>query len=226
MSVPASASAFIGLRHVFKEPSLLVTALTHPSYAAEAQVTSSQRLEFLGDAVLKLLVAELLYVQFPDWPEGTLTHATHRLVGNAHIADLARQMHLGSALRLGKGASRDGTAGREKVLADCFEALIGAVYEDGGYDAVRAEFGATFKSHIEGLQAPSVDLKSQLQAREQKAGRPMPLYRDAGSSGNDHARLWRMELVLGKRVFGPASASSKAAAEVALATMALLDDDG
>jgi len=215
-----------GLRHAFKDPSLLVTALTHPSYAAEAHVPSNQRLEFLGDAALKLLVAELLYEEFPDWPEGSLSPTLGRLVGNAHIADLARQMNLGSALRLGKGASRDGTAGREKVLADCLEALIGAVYEDGGFDAVRVEFGDAFKACIEGIETPSIDFKSQLQAREQKAGRPLPLYRDAGSTGNDHARLWRVELVLGKRVFGPASASSKAAAEVELAMLALREVQG
>ncbi len=226
MNGPELSGAVAGLRHVFKDPSLLVTALTHPSYSAEARVASNQRLEFLGDAALKLLVAELLYEEFPDWPEGSLSPTLGRLVGNAHIADLARNMNLGAVLRLGKGASRDGTAMREKVLADCLEALIGAVYEDGGFDAVRDEFAAVFKTCIEGIESPSIDFKSQLQAREQKAGRPLPLYRDAGSSGNDHARLWRMELVLGKRVFGPASASSKAAAEVELAMMALRETEG
>lgn len=223
---PTPVGPVRGLEHVFADPALLETALTHPSYAAEAQVASNQRLEFLGDAVLKLLVAELLYREFPDWPEGSLSPTLGQLVGNAHIAGIARSMGLGEAMRVGRGAARDGTRTREKVLADCLEALIGAVYLDGGYPAVRAGFAAAFTESIAAIQAPSMDVKSRLQAREQKAGRPVPRYRDVGSTGEDHALQWRVELLVGGRVYGPASASTKAAAEVALAAMALADDAG
>lgn len=220
---PTPVGSVIGLGHRFADPTLLETALTHPSYAAEAHVPSNQRLEFLGDAVLKLLVAELLYSEFPDWPEGSLSPTLGQLVGNAHIAGIARAMGLGDAMRVGRGAARDGTRTREKVLADCLEALIGAVYLDGGYGAVRAEFAAAFTANIASIDAPAMDAKSRLQAREQKAGRPVPRYRDVGSTGDDHALQWRVELLVGSKVYGPASASTKAAAEVALAVMALAD---
>ncbi len=209
------------MNHRFKDRALLEQALTHTSFASEARVPSNQRLEFLGDAALKLLVAERLYKRFPGWPEGHLSTTLGRLVGNAHLAELARARGLGEELRLGRGARSMADADRANVLADAFEAVIGAVFEDGGFDAVQAEFGPTFDVIINNLSGPAEDPKSRLQEREQKAGRAVPDYRTVREEGRDHNRVWVMELHVAGKMFGPVSGKSKKAAQVELAAMAL-----
>lgn len=211
------------MNHRFLDPSLLQTALTHPSFSAEAKVPSNQRLEFLGDAVLKMVVAETLYAAFPDWPEGHLSTTLARLVGNQFIAGLARERGLGAQLRLGKGASKEGVGDRENVLADSLEALIGAVYLDGGLDAVRLEFSPQLLGQVALLDEPKGHPKTQLQEREAKAGRPLPEYRHLGTEGADHERLWVADLRVDGRTFGPARGASKRAAETELARLALAD---
>lgn len=211
------------MKHTFRNRALLEQALTHTSFSAEARVPSNQRLEFLGDAALKLLVAELLYRRFPDWPEGNLSTTLGRLVGNAHLAKLARAAQLGEALRLGRGARNMADADRENVLADAFEAVIGAVFEDAGFDAVRAEFGPVFEAVIAGMDGPAEDPKSRLQEREQKAGRAVPDYRTIREEGRDHTRVWVLELTVNGRSYGPVSGKSKKAAQVELASLALAD---
>lgn len=207
--------------HEFRDPSLLQTALTHGSYAAEHKVASNQRLEFLGDAVLKMLVAELLYRAFPGWPEGSLSTTLGYLVGNSHIGGLALELGLADELRVGKGAALTGDRQRLNVLADAFEAVIGAVYEDAGLDAVRASFGPLFAQRIAGLAVPIGDYKSSLQEREAKARRPLPEYRTVGTEGDEHDKLWLVQLRLGEETFGPVRAKSKRAAETELARLAL-----
>ncbi|MSP57004.1 MAG: ribonuclease III [Myxococcales bacterium] len=207
--------------HPFQDPSLLQTALTHGSYAAEHGVVSNQRLEFLGDAVLKMLVAELLYRAFPDWPEGSLSTTLGFLVGNAHIGGLALELGLADDLRVGRGAALTGDRRRLNVLADAFEAVIGAVYEDGGLDAVRASFGPIFAERIATLAVPIGNYKSSLQEREAKAKRSLPEYRIVGTEGKDHDKLWLVQLRLGEETFGPVRGKSKRAAETELARLAL-----
>jgi len=209
------------MNHRFNDRALLEQALTHTSFASEARVPSNQRLEFLGDAALKLLVAERLYRRFPTWPEGHLSTTLGRLVGNAHLAELARERGLGDALRLGRGARSMADADRANVLADAFEAVIGAVFEDGGFAAVQAEFGPRFDDVIAKLEGPAEDPKSRLQEREQKAGRAVPDYRTVREEGRDHNRVWVMELHVAGKTFGPVSGKSKKLAQVELAAMAL-----
>lgn len=211
------------MKHKFQNRALLEQALTHTSFATEARIPSNQRLEFLGDAALKLLVAELLYTRFPDWPEGHLSTTLGRLVGNAHIAQLARAADLGDALRLGRGARSMADSDRENVLADAFEAVIGAVFQDGGFDAVRTEFGPVFEAVIAKMDGPAEDPKSRLQEREQKAGRAVPDYRTVREEGRDHTRVWVLELKVNGRSYGPVSGKSKKAAQIELAAMALAD---
>ncbi len=207
--------------HQFANPSLLATALTHSTYASEARIPSNQRLEFLGDAVLKLLVVDLLVASFPGWPEGSLAKTVSHLVGNTNIAGLSQDLGVSAALRLGKGAEREGVRQREKVRADALEALIGAVYLDGGLDAVKLAFGPVFLAQIRELEGASEHAKTRLEEREQQAKRDAPKYDVVGCEGPDHDRLWVVQLRVDGKKFGPVRARSKRAAELELAGMAL-----
>lgn len=114
-------------------------------------------------------------------------------------------------------------ADRENVLADAFEAVIGAVYEDGGFEAVRAEFGPVFGAVISRMDGPAEDPKSRLQEREQKAGRAVPDYRTLREEGRDHERVWILELRVNGKTYGPVGGKSKKAAQIELAAIALAD---
>lgn len=209
-----------GLGYTFRDPSLLEVALTHRSAAHELGprgrrklLPDNERLEFLGDAVLSLVVSEYLWTALPDAPEGALTRARASLVQESALADAARSLGLGAALRLGKGEDR--TGGREKpsLLADCLEALLGAVYLDGGLEAARACTLGLLTSALATVTSEDPrDERSQLQELLQESQGITPTYTVTAAIGPDHARTYEVELVAGAGLRALGRGSSKKAA--------------
>lgn len=174
------------LGYRFTNKGLLLRALTHPSYGAERHAPDYQRLEFLGDAVLELAVSEYLFSRFPDAPEGRLTFARARLVREETLFEAAVRLHLGGEILLSVGEDRSGGRTRPSILSDVMEAIIAAVYLDGGqkpaFDLVRRLLGGRMDSV---LSEEAMDFKSRLQMRTQKKGL-LPEYRLIEKSGPPH----------------------------------------
>lgn len=214
------------LGYTFHDRSLPVQALTHPSYLHEASGGDGgdyQRLEFLGDAVLGLLLAEMLYVHYPDWDEGALSQLRSRLAGQDILADRARILGIGTFFLLGRGEEQ--TAGREKdsILADVLEALIAALYQDGGLQAARSLVVRLFE---ELAAAPELlvlgrDSKSELQEFLSSNGDSLPEYRLVEESGLPHDRLFIFQILVGDTVVGVGQGKSKKIAQQAAAARAL-----
>ncbi len=217
----------------FRDPSLLDHALVHRSYCNEHGLDASdsyERLEFLGDAVLELIISDRLYDQFPDADEGQLTKARSSLVRGKVLAGVARRLGLGEILKVGQGVESSGGRDQDSVLAATFEAVIAAVYLDQGLEAVR-EFVcrnlAAELADIAKLGAPPENPKSQLQELLQGHGLPPPTYRSAGREGPDHSPMFRVEAVVSNRVIGRGEGGRKSDAEKAAAedALALLQND-
>ena len=180
------------LAYTFRDRALLQLALTHPSVAHEhgAPVQTNQRLEFLGDAILQLVLTRELYEKFPQFGEGPLTKARAKLVNRRTLADRARQLGIGPYLIVSRGEEMHGGRERPSALADTYEALLGAVFLDGGFEAAREfilrEFQAAFGglSVIPVLENPKGELQEFLQASSSES----PQYRVAAVSGPDHDR--------------------------------------
>src|SRR6185503_7772667 len=141
---PAGGEPRVGVGHAFANPDLLRQALTHRSYGTP----NNERLEFVGDAVLGFVVALTLYERFPDTPEGQLTRARAHLVREDTLAQVARRIDLGGAIRLGEGELKSGGADRPSILADAMEAMFGAIFLDGGFDAVDAAISRLYAGEI------------------------------------------------------------------------------
>lgn len=208
----------MSIPHQFANPALLDEALTHASLAADG--VDNQRLEFLGDAVLQIVVSEWLHELHRGWNAGQLTKARARLVNTGTLALLADEWQLASALRMAKGERKGNVARNVKVRADAFEAVVAAIYLDAGLKAVR---GAVLPLFVEALSRVEtlIDARSLLLQWSQKHKVAPPVYRDVGSEGEAHARTFYVEIELAGRRFGPASAGSKQAARAAAATVAL-----
>lgn len=208
--------------HTFRDPALLARALTHPSYANEHPgEVSNQRLEFLGDAVLQLIVSELLLARFPEWDEGRLTKARARLVDRRQCAVLAVELGLHRNLRtdsrLGLGVEPG-----SKVLADAFEALVAAIYVDGGLECARRAIEPLVTKKVDGLDADMLrDAKSELQERCQARQLPAPVYVEVTRSGPAHALVFGVTVSVGGEVYGPSTGTSKKAAQLGAAALAL-----
>ena len=190
-------------------------ALTHPSYANEARHgrrDDYQRLEFLGDAVLQLCVSEALVRTRPDAREGELSRMRARLVSTEALAAFARELDLGSALRLGRGADAAGERHQANVLADALEAVIGAVYLDRGAAAAEAVVAAIL-ARSESDVAAERDPKSELQERVQALGGAAPRYELVDTSGPDHRREFHVRVEAMGRALGEGRGRSKKAAE-------------
>src|SRR5271166_1519022 len=198
------------LGYEFKDTSLLERALTHSSAVPElrtargeeisfigSEVQDNERLEFLGDAVLELLTSEYLLKQFPNWTEGQLSKSRARIV-NAHSLEIsARRLCLGEHLRLGRGEEKTGGRDKPALLADAFEAVIAAIYLQGGLEAARQVLRrALFESALEerGERIADSDRKSALQEYLQGRGQPPAEYRLAGESGPDHQKTFQVEV--------------------------------
>ncbi len=208
------------LGYRFTDEALLTLALTHPSAVAESGAANNQRLEFLGDAVLQLLVTDWLVATHPSWPEGRLSKARAAVVRKETLAALADHFEIPAALLLGVGAQRDGTRQSVNVRSDALEAVLGAVYLDGGLGPVRALLIPALMPWLQ-LADEAVNPRSTLQ--EWAAARSLlpPEYRDVGATGPAHAQRFDCEVHVAGQVFGPASGASRRAAMAAAATLAV-----
>jgi ribonuclease III len=198
--------------HRFNDPALLAQALTHRSYGAQ----HNERLEFLGDGVIGCVIAEELYARFPQLAEGELSRLRASLVRQTALAAVARAIGLAEFLRLGEGEVSSGGADRPSILADALEAAFGAVFLDGGYDAVRAAVRRCFGESLEKLdpRQPAKDAKTSLQELLQGRRQKLPEYRVIATEGAAHKQTFEVECVaagLGLRATG--SGSSRRLAE-------------
>ncbi|MDI3283193.1 ribonuclease III [Polyangium sp. 15x6] len=206
----------------------LEEALTHPSFSNEQRkgaCADNQRLEFLGDAVLGLCVAELLMQRFPGADEGELSRMRASLVNPNPLAAWARTVELGAALRLGRGAQAAGERDRTNVLADAVEAMMGAIYLDRGFDAARLFVHAVIAEPLARLtEGPerTRDPKSELQERVQATGGPSPRYRVVRVEGPPHHRDFTVVVEIDERVVGEGQGRSKKLAEQEAARAAIL----
>ncbi|MDD2734662.1 MAG: ribonuclease III [Desulfuromonadaceae bacterium] len=214
------------LAYTFIDQTLLVQAVTHPSYLHEVSGHHSgdyQRLEFLGDAILGMLLAEMLYNRYPEWHEGGLSQLRSRLAGQDILADRARRLGIGEYILLGRGELH--TAGREKdsILADVLEALIAALYRDGGLQAARAFVVQLFDALIDApdLLVLGRDAKSELQEYLSVHDDSPPEYRLVEESGPPHDRLFVFQILSGDTVIGVGEGKSKKNAQQAAAAKAL-----
>ncbi len=171
-----------------RDRGLFIVALTHRS----ADGPNNERLEFLGDSVLNLLLSERLYREFPGASEGDLSRLRSRLVSEEPLAEIAQAMQLGELLLLGSGELKTGGFRRQSILADAFEALCGALYLDGGLESVRARIGPMFEPRIAALPEPSTlkDAKTRLQENLQANGHPLPVYAVKRIRGEPHAQVF------------------------------------
>ncbi len=214
------------LDYHFQDIHLLEVAVTHPSFSAEAgqpRLMENQRMEFLGDAILGAISAEWLVANRPDWQEGTLTKVRSRLTNASTLACVARRLGLGAFLRLGRGETRSG--GREKgaLLADALEAVLGALWLDGGPDPVRRVFTQCFAEDLaEAIEAGGDDNpKGDLQEWLHRKGRESPRYEVTGEKGPAHARHFTVAVFLGTDRLGEGEGESKREAESQAARIAL-----
>ena len=216
------------LGHVFAAPERLAAALTHRSYSAEAgrpDEAENQRLEFLGDAVLGAVAAEWLLGHCPGWPEGPLTKVRSRLTNAAALARVARRLELGGFLRLGKGEELSGGRERSAVLADALEALLGALWLDGGVAAVLPVFEKWFAEELTAAVAAGADdnPKGDLQEWMQREWKASPRYELVTEQGPAHARHFKVEVFHGQERLGAGEGASKRAAEMNSARHALVN---
>lgn len=211
----------------FRDRGLLEHALTHRSKAHEdpsGGVTDNESLEFLGDAVLGLVVAEALFRAFPTYSEGQKSKIKANLVSTASLAEMAEQLGLGEHMILGRGEEKTGGRRKQALLADTCEALIAAIYIDGGLEPARQFLVRELSTHIEDARVPEYfgrDHKSRLQERLQALGRPLPSYRVTGEAGPDHRKLFHVEVIVGADVLAKAVGRTKKEAEQEGAKLAL-----
>ncbi len=186
------------LGYRFRSPGLLQEALQHSSYVNEQarSLTSNERLEFLGDTVLNLVVSHLLMVQFPDLDEGALSRMRANLVNETSLAAIAADLDLGNFVHLGKGEIRTQGRYKKSILSDTYEAILAAVYLDGGFEAAFALLQTHFAELIQNSVGPGIisDYKTRVQELVQKAGHPPPDYRIIAESGPDHDKTFRVTL--------------------------------
>lgn len=213
-----SFSARLGV--TFARPDLLIRATTHASIAT-AQRPDNQRLEFLGDRVLGLTIAEALFAADDRATEGQLAPRFNALVRKETCAEVARELGLGDVLRLGRSEMLSGGRRKEALLADAMEAVIAAVYLDQGFDAARGLVLRLWKSRIEAADTVGRDPKTALQEWAQARSMPTPVYEEKGRSGPDHAPVFTVAVRLASGEFEEAAGTTKRAAEQ-LAAQALL----
>ena len=204
----------------FRNITLLQNALSHSSYANERwhdSLKSNERLEFLGDSVLGMVVAEHLYRTFPDRPEGELTRMRADMVCERTLAKVANGLELGKHLLLGKGEEQGGGRGRESILADAVESVIAACYLDGGMDAAVQFIQKFILVNVPVTRLHNADYKTALQELVQQKKNQLLSYNLVGESGPDHDKQFQVELTLNGEVVGVGSGSSKKRAEQAAA---------
>jgi ribonuclease III len=213
------------LKLPFKNYWLLSRALTHRSYLNEHSdaLEDNERLEFLGDAVMDFIVGAWLYNRYPEMAEGDLTRMRSALVHTERFAEFARELHMGNAMRLGRGESQGGGRDRDALLCDTFEAVIGALYLDCGIDAVKDFSGSLLDVASEDilLHHKNEDPKSLFQEWAQSQGFQAPIYVTRNSSGPDHSKIFEVDVVVNGDIYGSGTGHSKQSAAKSAAAKAL-----
>lgn len=211
--------------YIFKKRQLLAEALTHPSYANEAKggAEDNQRLEFFGDAIVSFFISNQLYLSFPEAREGELTKLRAAIVDEAALARVALALDLGSFLSLGRGEERSGGREKSSVLADALEALVAAVYLDGGVTAARKVVSKLFAPSLvdASINRGQLDYKTELQELVQSRFSSPPQYMQRSIEGPDHSRSYTYEVIVNGAVAGVGSGGSKKSAQQAAAREAL-----
>jgi ribonuclease-3 len=215
------------LSHHFARPELLEQAVTHPSAASPAR-PHNQRLEFLGDRVLGLIIAEALLEAYPDEDEGTLAPRLNALVRRETLAEVAAEIGLGEYLLLGRSEATGGGRRKKAILADAMEAVIAALYLDGGMEAARRLVLARWQRRIEAPDTAPTDAKTRLQEWAQGRGMAPPAYAVTAREGPDHAPRFTVEasLASGERALGEAASKKEAEQAAAQALLARLGLEG
>ncbi|MBR4702210.1 MAG: ribonuclease III [Oscillospiraceae bacterium] len=211
------------LGYRFRDRGLLELALTHSSRSNElgkGHLGSNERLEFLGDSILGFVVAEALFRAFPDKPEGEMTRLRAELVCEGSLVRASAELGLGEELRLSRGEALGGGHHRPSMIADAFEAVLAAIYIDGGEEEARAFLGRTILPRLHEVKAAKSDYKTLLQEAVQRRGLPAPTYRLVGESGPDHHKTFTAQVLYGGKVAGEGSGGSKKEAEQAAAQAA------
>jgi ribonuclease-3 len=215
----------IGYR--FRDRGLLEHAMTHTSRANEdvtGGVVDNESLEFLGDAVLGFVVADMLFRECPDWDEGQKSKVKASMVSTFALAKQAERLQLGEHLLLGRGEEKTGGRRKQALLADGYEALVAAIYLDGGVEPVRAFLTREFSGLVEDARRNGIggqDYKSGLQELVQSRSQPLPEYRLVGTFGPDHEKRFEVEVLVAGESLARASGPSKKEAEQEAARLAL-----
>ena len=189
------------LGHTFNNPSLLVLALTHRSFG----YNNNERLEFLGDSIVNFIIAEDLYLRFPQAREGQLSRLRARQVKGTTLAEVAREFKLGDYLQMGSGELKSGGYRRESILADALEAVIGAIYLDAGMDAAKTRVLSWFAARLDAMSLNDTqkDPKTRLQEYLQSRQQPLPQYEVIHVEGEAHAQLFTVECVIEQLDYRP-----------------------
>jgi len=228
----AAVETRLGYR--FRDRGLLEHALTHKSRTAEdpsGGVADNESLEFLGDAVLGFVTADVLYREFPQFTEGPKSKAKAALVSTTALAGMSRALGLGDALLLGRGEEKTGGRAKQALLADVFEAVIAAIYLDGGIEPARAFVERQIRPLLADVRQSSIfgrDHKSALQERLQGQGRSLPTYRISSASGPDHQKIFHVDVRIDGQVAATGTGRTKKDAEQEAARLALasLESEG
>lgn len=213
------------LGYSFRNRALLETALTHSSYANENRasgIVCNERLEFLGDSVLGVTVADFLYRHFPDMPEGRMTRLRAELVCEQSLHRVALELHLGDYLRLGKGEEHNGGRKRASILSDAVEAVIAAMYLDAGMETAAGFIHRCLLDDVRAIETPTfTDYKTSLQELVQRHSGQVLSYELVGEEGPDHAKTFRVQVCLNGEPLGRGTGRTKKEAEQAAAANAL-----
>ena len=218
------------LGYTFSDQRLIQRALTHRSRAHEDETGAAEdneSLEFLGDAVLGLVIADRLFREFPDYDEGRKSKARAQLVSAATLAALGDELRIGHHLLLGRGEEKTGGRRKRSLIADSFEAVVGAIYLDGGYDAAAGFLERTFRPLLDRIRRDGVspvgeqDHKSALQEWLQARARTLPEYRLASTTGPDHRKVFAVDVLVGDLLVASGTGASKKEAEREAARQAL-----
>jgi ribonuclease III len=212
------------LGYAFHDRALLTLAFVHRSFINENRMITqhNERLEFLGDAILGMLISDYLYRFLPSNPEGELSYLRSRLVEASSCVNYVQSLHIAPYILLGKGERMNDGRGRESILADLFEAIIGAIYLDGGLEAAREFLFRNFTDQIEAiLKTPLRNWKAILQDYCQKKFQQTPVYQVLQASGPDHSKTFEISVVINQRELGRGKGASKKEAQQAAASDAL-----
>lgn len=217
------------LRYTFKSKRMLDQAMTHRSYAYEhtvGKICDNERLEFLGDAVLGLAISDFIYRRFPDYLEGDMTRIRSSLVNRATLERMARKLKLGAGMLFGKGEAASGGADQSKNLVGAYEAVIGAMYLDGGYKKASGFIEAQFKAEIQKVSryGAKKDFKSILQEYTSKTYKSTPRYSLISEEGPDHLKHFSVAVSLGGLMRGEGKGKNKKSAEQDAAYNALVNE--